>query len=124
MALTGGLGCILQRATGKAYPWFDRSRVYFGRVSLLCVVLGLAQAASAYSLLTHEQVVDIAWKEQLLPLLQARYPEATEEDLRKAHASAYGGCLVQDLGYYPFGNKFFSDLLHYVRSGDFVENLL
>lgn len=55
-----------------------------------------------------------------MPLLQARYPEATKEDLRQAHAYAYGGCLIQDMGYYPFGNKFFTDLTHYVRSGDFV----
>jgi Zinc dependent phospholipase C len=24
------------------------------------------------------------------------------------------------MGYYPFGKKFFSDLTHYVRSGDFI----
>jgi hypothetical protein len=36
----------------------------------------------------------------------------------------YGGAIIQDLGYYPFGNKFFSDLAHYVRSGDFVEALI
>jgi hypothetical protein len=28
------------------------------------------------------------------------------------------------MGYYPFGSKFFSDLVHYTRSGDFVLNLL
>jgi hypothetical protein len=28
--------------------------------------------------------------------------------------------VIQDLGYYPFGDSFFSDLTHYVRSGDFV----
>jgi hypothetical protein len=57
-------------------------------------------------------------------LLLKRFPDATEQDLQKAHAYAYGGCVLQDMGYYPFGNKFFSDLLHYVRSGDFVEALL
>jgi len=31
---------------------------------------------------------------------------------------------VQDMGYYPFGNKYFSDLTHYVRSGDFIVNLV
>ncbi len=46
------------------------------------------------------------------------------DELIKAHAYAYGGCIIQDLGYYPFGNKFFSDLTHYVRSGDFVLNLI
>jgi Zinc dependent phospholipase C len=78
--------------------------------------------ASAYSLLTHEQVVDIAWKDQIVPLLVGRFPDASQQDLHQAHA--YGGCLVQDLGYYPFGSRFFSDLTHYVRTGDFVENLI
>ncbi len=32
--------------------------------------------------------------------------------------------MIQDLGYYPFGSKFFSDLTHYVRSGDFILNLI
>src|SRR5258706_707673 len=77
-----------------------------------------------YSLLTHEQIVDIAWKDDLQPLLQKRFTNATSEDLLKAHAYAYGGCLIQDIGYYPFGSHFFSDLTHYVRSGDFVVNLL
>ncbi len=89
-------------------------------------VLAMASAlpCSGYSLLTHEQVVDIAWKDDLQPLLQSRFPEATTEDLRKAHAYAYGGCLIQDIGYYPFGSSFFSDLTHYVRSGDFVNHLI
>lgn len=80
--------------------------------------------SSCYSVLTHEQVVDLMWKDQLQPMLLKRFPGATEEDLRKAHAYAYGGSLLQDMGYYPFGSKFFSDLVHYVRSGDFVEALL
>ena len=79
---------------------------------------------SGYSVLTHEQVVDLMWKDHIQPLLQKRFPDATEQDLQKAHAYAYGGCVLQDMGYYPFGNRFFSDLVHYVRSGDFVEALL
>ena len=79
---------------------------------------------SGYSVLTHEQVVDLLWKDDIEPLLMKRFPGATAEELRKAHAFAYGGCLVQDMGYYPFGNKFFSDLTHYVRSGDFISNLI
>ena len=79
---------------------------------------------SGYSVLTHEQVVDLMWKDQIQPLLLKRFPAATEQDLQKAHAYAYGGCVLQDMGYYPFGSKFFSDLVHYVRSGDFVEALL
>jgi Zinc dependent phospholipase C len=93
---------------------------------LLIFVLLLASAASlhAYSVLTHEEIVDMAWNDQLRPLLLKRFPKLTEEDLRKAHAYAYGGAVIQDLGYYPFGAKEFSDLAHYVRSGDFVIELI
>jgi hypothetical protein len=64
------------------------------------------------------------WKDEITPILLERFPKATQQDLQKAHAYAYGGCLVQDMGYYPLGNKFFSDLTHYVRGGDFVANLI
>ena len=82
------------------------------------------QTCAAYSVLTHEEIVDLAWKDTLLPLLKKRFPAATDDDLKKAHAFAYGGSVMQDMGYYPFGNKYFSDLTHYVRSGDFVVNLI
>jgi zinc dependent phospholipase C len=82
------------------------------------------QRCAAYSVLTHEEVVDLVWQDNLLPLLKKRFPAATDDDLKKAHAFAYGGSLVQDMGYYPFGSKYFSDLTHYVRSGDFVVNLV
>ena len=68
--------------------------------------------------------MDLVWKDDLLPLIKARYPSATVDDLKRAHAFAYGGSLIQDMGYYPFGNKYFSDLTHYVRSGDFIVNLV
>jgi len=74
--------------------------------------------------LTHEEVVDLLWKDDIQPLLVRRFPAATADDLKKAHAFAYGGSLIQDMGYYPFGNKYFSDLTHYVRSGDFIVNLI
>ena len=67
-------------------------------------------SSQAYSLLTHEQIIDIMWKDEITPLLLKRFPGATEQELQKAHAFAYGGCLVQDMGYYPLVNKFFSDL--------------
>jgi hypothetical protein len=86
----------------------------------LCAV----ETCAAYSVLTHEEIVDLAWKDNLVPMLKQRFPGATEDDLKKAHAFAYGGSVMQDMGYYPFGNKYFSDLTHYVRSGDFVVNLL
>lgn len=79
--------------------------------------------ARAYSVLTHEQIIDLAWKDTIRPLLLRRYPDTTPEQLREAHAYAYGGSAIQDMGYYPFGKEFFSDLTHYVRSGDFVASL-
>jgi hypothetical protein len=93
-------------------------------VLVLGIVLASATSVAAYSMLTHEQVVDLAWADRIEPLLKHRFPNATVADINEAHAYAYGGCIIQDLGYYPFGNKDFSNLLHYVRSGDFVEALL
>jgi hypothetical protein len=92
--------------------------------AVLLFVASFSSPGSGYSVLTHEQVVDLLWKDQLQPMLLKRFPGASEEELRKAHAYAYGGSVLQDMGYYPFGSKFFSDLVHYVRTGDFVEALL
>ena len=92
-------------------------------VAIFAVALS-SVPARAYSVLTHEEVVDMAWQDQIQPMLLHRFPHATPDDLRQAHAYAYGGSLVQDMGYYPHGNKYFSDLLHYVRSGEFVAALI
>ena len=78
----------------------------------------------AYSVLTHEEIVDLAWKLEIRPLLIERFPGITDDQIKEAHAYAYGGSVIQDLGYYPFGSKEFSNLAHYVRSGDFVLELL
>jgi hypothetical protein len=91
--------------------------------ALIAVILS-SLPAGAYSVLTHEEVVDLAWKDQIQPMLLKRFPLATPDQLKQAHAYAYGGSLIQDMGYYPLGNKYFSDLLHYVRSGEFVTALL
>ncbi|AMJ64889.1 zinc dependent phospholipase C family protein [Hymenobacter sp. PAMC 26628] len=80
--------------------------------------------AAAYSVLTHQANVDSCWKRCLVPALERRYPGATAEDLEKARAYAYGGAIIQDMGYYPLGAMLFTNLTHYVRSGDFVRNLL
>ena len=88
------------------------------------LVLLSAPTASSYSVLTHEAIIDSAWDSAIKPLLLKRFPASTEDELTQAHAYAYGGCIIQDLGYYPFGSKFFSDLTHYVRSGDFILNLI
>ena len=86
--------------------------------------LFLLPPVHAYSVLTHEAIIDTSWDQSIKPLLLERFPSATPDDLIQAHAYAYGGCIVQDMGYYPFGSHFFSDLVHYVRSGDFIVNLL
>ena len=88
-------------------------------VLLLCLLLA-GRPAAAYSLLTHEQLIDLTWQSSIAPLLRSRYPGITPEALEKARSYAYAGCVIQDIGYYPFGNSFFSELTHYVRSGDFV----
>src|SRR5215469_11598991 len=96
----------------------------------LAVILGpllgacCASECVGYSVLTHEAIIDVVWKDSIEPLLLRRFPNATPEELLQAHAYAYGGAIIQDLGYYPFGSKFFSDLTHYVRSGDFVVSLI
>jgi hypothetical protein len=95
-----------------------------------CLILGLllgmscALDCAGYSVLTHEAIVDAAWKDGIEPLLLSRFPSATQDQLLQAHAYAYGGAIIQDMGYYPFGSRFFSDLTHYVRSGDFVLALI
>jgi hypothetical protein len=80
--------------------------------------------AYSYSVLTHEAIIDATWDSAIKPLLLKRFPAATPDELTAAHAYAYGGCIIQDLGYYPFGSRFFSDLTHYVRSGDFILNMV
>ncbi len=98
------------------------------RPLILAVLLSLALSAcgrhaAAYSLLTHEQLIDLTWDDSVVPLLLSQYPNLTPAELQQARAYAYGGCVIQDIGYYPFGDQFFSDLTHYVRTGDFVVNL-
>src|ERR1700691_3961223 len=93
-------------------------------MAALLVVLMCSGGLSAYSVLTHEEIVDLLWTDEIRPLLLKRYPGLSEDQLNEAHAYAYGGAVIQDLGYYPFGSKEFSNLVHYVRSGDFVRELL
>ena len=93
-------------------------------LALVLVILMCSGAMAAYSVLTHEEIVDLLWTDQISPLILKRYPGLSEEQLKQAHAYAYGGAVIQDLGYYPFGSVEFSDLVHYVRSGDFVRELL
>ncbi len=98
------------------------------RICVLLLMFALAVGwpvnAAAYSVLSHEAVIDSAWDTGIRPLLLKRFPRATAAELKEAHGYAYGGAIIQDLGYYPHGNRFFTDLTHYVRTGDFVEALL
>src|SRR5579859_1775855 len=91
---------------------------------LLVALLASPSVASAYSVLSHQAIIDSAWEDGLKPALLAKFPNATPEELSGAQAYAYGGAIIQDLGYYPYGSHFFSDLTHYVRSGDFILALL
>jgi len=101
-----------------------RCRIFRLSTTLVLLVLLSASAASGYSVLTHEAIIDSTWDGAIRPLLLKRFPASTPAELIQAHAYTYGGCIIQDLGYYPFGSKLFSDLTHYVRSGDFVLTLI
>lgn len=99
-------------------------RFFIAAAAIVLAVLICSDASSAYSVLTHEEIIDLLWAAEIRPLLLQRYPGLSEEKITEAHAYAYGGAVIQDLGYYPFGSTEFSDLVHYVRSGDFVRELL
>ena len=105
-------------AMAKSWRWLS-----VRALALLLVLMG-SGALFAYSVLTHEEIVDLLWTDEIRPLLLQRYPGLSEDQIKEAHAYAYGGAVIQDLGYYPFGSKDFSNLVHYVRSGDFVRELL
>ena len=90
----------------------------------LALPLGWPAQSAAYAVLAHEAIIDTVWSTNIRPLLLKRFPDATPEQLKEAHGYAYGGAIIQDMGYYPHGSHFFSDLTHYVRSGDFILALL
>jgi hypothetical protein len=94
------------------------------RFTIVLFLLLVTARAHAYSVLSHEALIDASWDKFIKPLLKSRYPQATDEQLKDAHAYAYGGSLLADMGYYPFGSTYFTNLAHYVRTGDFIENLL
>jgi hypothetical protein len=107
------------------YKETNRNRANAAALALiLTLLLATPSSVSAYAVLAHEAIIDAAWETHIKPLLLSRFPNATEEQLSEAQAYAYGGSIIQDMGYYPYGSHFFSDLTHYVRSGDFVQALL
>src|ERR1700687_1609055 len=106
----------------------DGGRSWYARVCAFMLALfllfGWPARSAAYAVLAHEAIIDSVWDTNIRPLLLKRFPGATPEQLKEAHGYAYGGVIIQDMGYYPHGSHFFSDLTHYVRSGDFVLALL
>jgi len=101
-----------------------RHEIRLSSIAFGLLVILTCQNGYSYSVLTHEAIIDSTWDSAIKPLLLKRFPTATTDDLTAAHAYAYGGSIIQDLGYYPFGSKFYSDLTHYVRSGDFIVNMI
>src|SRR5665213_660376 len=100
----------------------DSGRVRAPAVIFLSFLM--IKPALGCSVLSHEAVIDALWDVKLKPVLLEEYPNATKEELKKAHGYAYGGAIIQDLGYYPHGSKPFSDLTHYVRTGDLILALI
>jgi hypothetical protein len=96
----------------------------FALMLTLFLLFGSPVRTAAYSVLAHEAIIDSVWNTNIRPTLLKRFPGATEKELKEAHGYAYGGAIIQDMGYYPHGSHFFSDLTHYVRSGDFILALL
>ena len=112
---------VAERYFGPTTMRPDRLRIFVLLVLLLPVCW--SRQAAGYSLLTHEQIIDLTWQDSIVPLLLSRYPNLTPAELDRVRAFAYGGCVIQDMGYYPSGDELFSNLTHYVRTGDFVESL-
>lgn len=112
------------RSSSHRFAWDGWSSWRVRVAAIFFVLLLFARSSPAYSVLTHEEIVDLVWTDAIRPLLVQRFPTLTEAQLKEAHSYAYGGAVIQDLGYYPFGSVEFSNLLHYVRSGDFVQELL
>src|SRR3984885_4244985 len=109
------------RRMRRRWTWFVRS---VALALAIFIFAGWPAQTAAYAVLSHEAIIDSVWDTNIRPLLLKRFPDATGEQLKEAHGYAYGGAIIQDMGYYPHGSKFFSDLAHYVRSGDFVLALL
>jgi hypothetical protein len=102
--------------------WFSTFRAAV--CCIIALMLVWPAPAGAYAVLSHEAIIDAVWETHIKPLILKKFPQATEEQLSEAQAYAYGGAIIQDMGYYPYGSPFFSDLTHYIRSGDFIQALL
>lgn len=105
---------------------FNQRHIFIKKTGLLitCILLLFSPGSHAYSLLTHEAIIDASWKKNIEPLLLKKYPQSTKDQLIEAHSYAYGGAIMPDIGYSPFGSMVYTDFVHNVRSGDFVRALL
>ena len=81
-----------------------RLRKLRSSATLGLLLLFSVPGAHAYSVLTHEAIIDSTWDSAIKPLLLKRFPAAIVDELTQAHAYAYGGCIIQDLGYYLAGS--------------------
>jgi hypothetical protein len=90
----------------------------------LVLAVGYPNETETYAVLAHEAIVDSVWDTNIRPVLLKRFPGSTGPEIKAAHGYAYGGAIIQDMGYYPHGSFLFSDLTHYLRNGDFVLALL
>ena len=101
-----------------------RLREALALVSVLALLLVNPEKTEAYSVTSHQAIIDVVWESSIKPAIRKRFPKATQEEIDRGQAYAYGGAIIQDLGYYPYGSPFFSDLTHYIRSGDFILAML
>jgi hypothetical protein len=101
-----------------------RLREALALLSIVALLLVNPEKTEAYSVMSHQAIIDVVWESSVKPAIRKRFPNATEDEIDRGQAYAYGGAIIQDLGYYPYGSPFFSDLTHYVRSGDFILALL
>jgi hypothetical protein len=112
------------RDLNSKFAILRRLREVLALFVMLTMLLAVPERAEAYSVMSHQAIIDVVWESSMKPAIRKRFPNATEDEINRGQAYAYGGAIIQDLGYYPGGNPFFSDLTHYVRSGDFVLALL
>src|SRR5664279_31626 len=96
----------------------------YHKIVFAFLIFSLPFHVAAFGVLTHEAIVDASWDNFILPVLKEKYPSSTADEQKEAHAYAYGGAVAPDMGYYPFGSKLFTNLVHYVRSGEMVSALL
>jgi hypothetical protein len=105
------LGSFFLRHSRRVWASARSSPGPCGVACVLVLLLSWPLCCRAYSVLAHEAIVDSAWDTNIKPILRKRFPNATPDELRQAHGYAYGGAIIQDLGYYPHGGVCVARLL-------------